>query len=328
MIVKIEHKAKELYKIREKGYFYKTYKTGLQCLDEIYKPVKGFPLFVAGSPHHGKSEFTLELALSLCLNEKFKVCAYLGEAGNIEIAIAEICSKIAGKPYTGKFAMSESELMFAHTFVSEHFTFIDLETFKIKEFYTEVEKAQDELGYTFDVTILDPFNDATNQTSEHGGTHIWLEEDLKFIRQQSKKYNRLDIVVNHIGDTTFMVDKETGNRYSPPALPSEWAGGRVWHRRAFTMLLVYRPPRWLKDENGQEYGENKTIIYNQKAKPKGTGKIGIAVIEWDFKKNRYFERLIDSKGRRGMKYMLNETMIPDEENPLMFNDVLTDENPF
>ena len=74
----------------------------------------------------------------------------------------------------------------------------------------------------------------------------------------------------------------------PPALPNEWAGGRTWWRRAFLMLLVYRPPVFLTDSLGNNFADNETHVYCQKAKPKGIAKLGMKSIFYDWKTNRYY----------------------------------------
>ena len=98
MIVRIEDRIKQLDGIREEGYF-KGMKTGLTVLDSIYSIAKGYPLYIAGSPHAGKSEFGKELALSAAIHHHFKWFCYCGEDGSAEITIAELCSKLIGKPY-------------------------------------------------------------------------------------------------------------------------------------------------------------------------------------------------------------------------------------
>ena len=122
-----------------------------------------------------------------------------------------------------------------------------------------------------------------------------------------------------------MKDDNTGQWYVRGALKTEWAGGQVVSRRAMTMLLVYVPPEWLCDETGQPYGKNKTIVYNQKAKPKGSGRLGHAVINWDWKKNRYFEEV---NGVR--KYMLDKpTNKIATQMPMNVGfDSVINENPF
>ena len=290
MVVRIEDRIQELNKIRESGLF-TSFTTGLESLDSIYRIVKGYPLFVAGAPHHGKSEFTLELAISSAIRHGFKWCCYLGESGKTEVSIMEIATKYIGKPYFGQSRMSDSEREQAHYFVSTHFYFIELEEITVKSFYKAVLEAQVELEIKFDGTILDPFNDVSNETGAHGGTHIWLENDLKHIRQQSQEHKRVDIVVNHIADVSPVQNPDTKEWYTPPARPNQWAGGQVWHRRAMTMLLVYRVHPSMRDENGSPYPEDTTIIYNQKAKPKGSGRLGSAVIRWDWMRNRYYEQV-------------------------------------
>lgn len=322
MIIRIEDRAKELTKIHSDGKYFDTLSTGLTSVDEIYKVVKGYPLFVAGHPHHGKSEFTLELAISLSINHGFVWAVYLGEAGKIEISMCEIASKLIGKPY---FNLTQSEIAYAHNFISEKFIFIEQDFLTVSGFYDEVEKAEKQLDKKIHGTILDPFNDVKNETSKHGRTDIWLEDDLKLIRSISKRFNRVDIVVTHVQEIKPIQDKETGNWYVRPAMASEWAGGQVWQRRGMTMLLVYRVPDWMRDEHGVPYGDGKAFIINQKAKPKGSGRIGKAVINWDWQKNRYFE---EKNGTR--KYMLDKTSAqiqPKRSNNVDFDSVI-DNEPF
>jgi hypothetical protein len=110
---------------------------------------------------------------------------------------------------------------------------------------------------------------------------------LKKVRVNAKKHDRINILVHHIADVRAVTDS-AGNRYMPPALPNEWAGGRTWWRRAFTMLLVYRPPKFLTNDNGEPVQPNESWVFIQKSKPKGTGKIGKVSIYWDWKKNQYY----------------------------------------
>ena len=312
MKVDLKNISNKLFEIRDKGTVFNLYYTGLDSLDEIYKAVKGYPLFIGGHVHHGKSEFALELAVSLSIHHGFKWCVYLGEAGKTEIAVIEIAQKVIGKNF---FYFTESDYTYAMQFIEQYFILLEIDDLTVTGFYEEVEKTG-----VFDGTLFDPFNDAKNGTSQHGGrTDIWLEEDLKYIRKQSHKHNRLDIVVFHVQDIKPIKD-DSGNWYSRIALPTEWAGGQVVNRRAFTQLYVYKIPKFLKDENGVEYGDNKTMIINQKAKPKGTGKVDKVVINWDWKANRYYE---ESSGTR--KYMLDKTSKQIEPKMRKLEDIIGDD---
>ena len=158
----------------------------------------------------------------------------------------------------------------------------------ITGFYDCVLEAEKELGIKFDGTLFDPFNDIEEELIKFNGREDkFLAYALKEVRKSSKSNKRIDFIITHIADVRAVTDKE-GNRYMPAALPNEWSGGRTWWRRAFLMILVYRPPTFLKDENGKNYEENETLIICQKAKPKGIAKLGKKSIFWDWKKNRYY----------------------------------------
>lgn len=291
MFYKVEQKKSELEILRKESYT-RGFDTGLKPLDENLSIKKGYPLFIAGAPHSGKSELIMEILLSLSINLGWKHFIYAGEGGEIEEVIADLCFKLIGKPYrkSDYKHMSESERSYAENFINDHFVFLsDEEDFTIKKFYKIVEQAEIELKIKFDTTLFDPFNDSIDESAKYGGTHHWLNHSLKYVRKISKKNKRVDILVNHIADVPTIIDKETNRAYKRPALPDEWNGGRTWLRRGFLMLLVYRPPTWLKDEKGQPYGENVSLVFVQKAKPKGVAKYGsVSKIYWDFKKNRYY----------------------------------------
>jgi hypothetical protein len=113
------------------------------------------------------------------------------------------------------------------------------------------------------------------------------------------------VIVNHIAKTQHDGKTSNGMPVSKPARPNEWAGGQTWYRRAFTMLLVYRPPEHEMidfspfDESGDGYqvGPGEMWIQNQKAKPKGSGQLGWARLYYDASKNQVYE--LDETGANG-----------------------------
>jgi len=278
--------------------------TGWSTIDDYLTLKKGYPMFVAGAPHSGKTEFILELMVSLSLRKGWKWFVYTGEAGSIVELISELAYKIIGKPYARKeinghtISMTDSEKTYSEYLIDEHFFFLDTEDprssikdFTVDDYYKIVDEAEAQFGVKFDGTLIDPWNDVVNETLKHGGREdLWLADALKTVRRDAKSKQRLNIVINHISDVKPVVDKDTGRRYYPAALPSEWAGGRTWWRRAYIMLLIYRPPSGLNDpETGVPYKPNESHIYIQKAKPKGIAKLGKVILYWDWKTNRYYE---------------------------------------
>ncbi|MES2592375.1 MAG: hypothetical protein V4608_10850 [Bacteroidota bacterium] len=283
---KLQNKITELKEFSEKGLTdLKT--TGISCLDPLWMLKKGYPIFIAGNPGAGKTEFCFEVLVNTSIMYGWKHFIYCGEGGNIEHIYHELLHKFLGKPY--KWA-DEKEKIKAEYFVDTHFVIANHDIdFSIDDFYKLVEKCERELLIKFDTTVFDPFNDVKDESDKFGGREDkYLAYALKKVRISSKINNRIDILINHVADVMPKIDKDTGNSYLPPALPTQWAGGRTWWRRAFTMILIYKPYTWMKDNNGMPYADNEGHVIIQKSKPKGVGRIGKASIFWDWKKNRYY----------------------------------------
>jgi hypothetical protein len=286
----LKDKANDLGTLREAGHA-KGLSCGLHSLDPFFSLLKGFPVFLAGAPHAGKTEFLFEILINTSKKYGWKHFMYPGEGGDATDVFAELCSKWVGKPYLkGSNCMTESERTYAEQMINEHFVLCDTdEDLTIDEFYVRVALAERELNVKFDTTSFDPWNDVKEELQLFGNREDkFLAYALKKVRTSSQRNKRIDFLVNHIADVTPLIDKGTGMRYNPPAFPSEWAGGRTWHRRAFQMLMIYRPPTFLTDINGIPYASNEAHVYIQKSKPKGVGKLGTVPIWYDWKKNSYY----------------------------------------
>lgn len=271
--------------------------TGIVAVNEYFTLKKGFPLFIAGAPFSGKTEFCFELLVNSSILHGWKHFIYCGEGGEPENIVSELMHKYIGKPYVkGIYSMSEDEINKAKIFVMKHFIIANHDVeFTINEFYEAVNEAENQFNMKFDTVTFDPFNDIKEEVEYFGGREDkYLASVLKIVRVNAKKYNRINILVNHIADVRAVTDS-SGNRYMPVAMPNEWAGGRTWWRRAFTMILVYRPKTFQKNEHGKDALENETWIVIQKSKPKGVGKNGTAIIYFDWKSNRFYS--YDSTGK-------------------------------
>lgn len=283
---KLESKLSDLRAFSEKG-MVDIKSSGLSVLDEYFMLKKGYPIFIGGAPFSGKTEFTFEILVNTSILYGWKHFIYCGEGGNIEHIYSELIHKYLSKPY--KYA-DQKERLNAEYFISEHFVVANHDIdFTIDDFYNTVKNCENDLGWTFDTTLFDPFNDIVDESANFNFREDkFLADVLKKVRISSKTNNRIDFIINHIADVRRIKDEGSGQFYMPPAMPNEWAGGRTWWRRAFTMLLVYRYPIFIQDENGRNYEANETQIFIQKSKPKGIGKIGRASIFYDWKKNRYY----------------------------------------
>lgn len=280
--------------------------TGWANLDEYMSVKRGAPLFIAGSPHAGKSQFTKALLVNLSKIHGWRHCVYLGEEGEVRDLTLDFVELYVGKPSRMKNddgtdnedAMSETEFTSAFLWVNEHFAFVspdeaDVGAFDIATFFSWVKTFEDETGMKFDTTVVDPWNDlAVDLHSKGGREDLFLADALKTVRDSSRINNRVDIVVTHIAAPYSKHVSDKGKRFAAPAEPYEWAGGQTWFRRAFVMLLVYRPPapdsfRIGKFKAETVFGETWLLV--QKAKPRGIGKVGMCRLKYDPKTNMYTE---------------------------------------
>jgi hypothetical protein len=297
-------------------------KTGMVALDDLVGFKKGYPVFIGGAPYAGKTEVGLEWLMNLAITQKYKSFVYCGEGGTVDFVFLELMHKYIGKPFS---FMDEKERLKAQYFIDEHFVIANDDCdFTIVNFYDSVKEAEIKFGVKFDCTFFDPFNDVKEELEKFNNREDkFLAYALKEVRKSSKANKRIDFVVTHIADIKAVTDKN-GNRYIPPALPSEWAGGRTWWRRAFLMILVYRPSKFIADENGKPYEENETIIFVQKAKPKGIAKIGKASIFFDWKRNQYYSKVYDFKVYSCEQQPEMNDLVPNQN----FYETDKNENPF
>ena len=150
--------------------------------------------------------------------------------------------------------------------------------------------------------LPDPWTDLDHDFETCGGREdVYLANALRDIRRRCREAGRLDIVVNHIGKIHADRKTDDGKRYQGPAMPTEWAGGQTWFRRAFQMILVYRPPAGFVIEGGGDPIEEGTAwIYCQKTKPPIVAALGRAVLRWP----REFHQLVAFNEERQWFWLL------------------------
>lgn len=272
--------------------------TGFRSLDHLVSLRRGFPLFVAGAPGHGKSIFVKQLAVNVANRHGWRTLAYMGEEGSGVDLIGDLIEMKVGKDLRqtseggldNLHAMTEEEFHDALVWVDRHFRVICPDMVSDKPFTLEAfhELADSD---SFDMTILDPWNDLDHDFESSGGREdVYLANALRDIRRRCRESNRLDIVVTHIGKIHADKKTEDGRRYQGPAMPTEWAGGQTWFRRAFQMLLVYRPPAgYVVEAGGEPIEEGTAWVFCQKTKPKGVGNLGRVVMRWDKRRHRFID---------------------------------------
>lgn len=271
--------------------------TGYESLEAIYTAKKGYPLFVAGAPHSGKSQLVFQMAVNWAEELSWKGLVYMGEEGSVEDIVMELIWIRCGQDPS---SLKRADLLKQIEWVDAHFDVVDPIAANERFFgFEQWSKLAASDGYDF--TVLDPWNDMDRDTEVRDD--IYLTEVLKKVRQMARKYNRVDIITNHIAKTQHDGKTAGGLPVPKPARAHEWAGGQTWFRRAFTMLLVYRPPAGetvnfipsalqppdYDHDEGYKVGPGEVWIENQKAKPKGSGELGWARLYFDRSKHQYFE---------------------------------------
>lgn len=299
-IVKPMDRFESVQKIRQSG-SQRGVKTGFRDLDKLWTMKKGFPLFVAGAPHHGKSIFVKQMAVNAAIQHGWRVLLFMAEEGGaddlicdlVEMRVQADARKTTPGGLTNERAMDDDTFLDALQWVNRHFAIIDPDDiantnvpFTLDSFHAIARREQ------FDATVLDPWNDIDRDLEKHGGREdLQLTDALRDVRRECAQQNRIDIVVTHIAKVAADKKSVCGTRYQGHALPTEWAGGQTWFRRAFTMLLVYRPPSGLVLEpDGTAIEPGECWVFCQKTKPKGVGSLGMAKLWWQRDKHRFVER--------------------------------------
>ena len=284
--------------------------TGFDSLDPYFTVKKGFPLFIAGAPHHGKSQFVKQLLVNLSKLHGYVHAIYMGEEGSMDDVVLELAEIYTGRKVLvhdergniQQDILNDEEFDEVFKWIDRHFFIISpdhagIDSFDVDMFYQWVSAYEEQHDVRFDTTVIDPWNDLQLDLHTKGGREdLFLADALKKVRDQSRKHHRCDIITTHIANPHARFRTDRGVSYSPPADPHSWAGGQTWHRRAFTMLLVYRPPspdtlkigRWSVDTT---LGETWLII--QKSKPKGVGKLGKVTLFYCKKTNTYKEEVLN-----------------------------------
>lgn len=317
MAIQLSDVSLDLKDLRENGRL-RAVGLGFQSWGTDFMLSRRYPVYIAGEPHHGKSTFTYEILVQLSEKYGFKHFCYFGEAGNPADIFAELMEIYIGKPYSEvrngggktKFCMNEADLNAAELFIENHFHIEPIkEEMTLKGFYENLKKDEELKNIKYDCAVIDPVYDLEDFEAKEKV----INRMLKKVNKECFDNNRIDFVVNHVSDTFKFFDKDKGTRKKMPALADEWYGGKVWQRRAFLQLLVFRPlPNDNPDEGEEIVEENETHIYIQKAKPNGIGKVGKYKLYFDWKKKRYYEKTDVGNEYPDCSLHFKERVIPEQ----------------
>lgn len=282
--------------------------TGFKNLDELLSFKLSYSTFYLGFAGAGKTEVEMEMMFNQSEKFGWKHGFMSGEIGNMEDVIGELISKKLRKPFfkSNQYAPTEKEVYSAMAWLDHHFYPIngDETDHTIDSFYEYCESLEKEFKIKLQGTSLDPFNDLEEDLSKYGGREDkYLAWALKKVRQKAKTNNWHNSIVTHAKDLPPIILKDvTGQDVYCTAVPTlnSFAGGAVWGRRAFNVVAVWRPEHNRLNGNvdltvnpatAMPFEENEAIIKVLKAKPKGTAKKGATSLFFDWRSNRYYEKV-------------------------------------
>lgn len=269
-----------------------------------YTIKEGTTTYIGAAPASGKTELWFEFLINLSCLHGWNHVVFSPETGSSAEIFAELCYKYIGKPYVqGQNSMSNGEQVRAEMFVNQHFIVIDPidEDLTITKFYDLVDEIERKEQITIHTTTIDPWNELTEEfiASDLGREDKYLSRILGLARKNARKTNRHNCIINHVRDQPMVNGKTmagTDISYFPMPSARDFAGGQVWFRKGLSVLIAWRPPQHLADENGIGAEPNEVHLKIAKSKPKGVSKNGIYKLYLDVDRYQYY--MLDFKGNR------------------------------
>ena len=265
---------------------------------------EGTTTYIGAAPASGKTELWFEILINLSCLHGWNHVIFSPETGNSAEIFSELCYKYIGKPYVqGQNSMTNGEQVSAEMFINQHFIVIDPidEDLTITKFYDLVDEIERKEQITIHTTTIDPWNELTEEfiSSDLGREDKYLSRILGQARKNARKTNRHNCIINHVRDqpmVTAMSVAGTELRYFPIPTARDFAGGQVWFRKGLSVLIPWRPPYGLPNDDGSGSEKNEVHLKVAKSKPKGVSKNGVYKLFLDVDRYQYY--MLDYKGNR------------------------------
>lgn len=265
---------------------------------------EGTTTYIGAAPASGKTELWFEILINLSCLHGWNHVIFSPETGNSAEIFSELCYKYIGKPYVqGQNSMTNGEQVSAEMFINQHFIVIDPidDDLTITKFYDLVDEIERKEQITIHTTTIDPWNELTEEfiSSDLGREDKYLSRILGQARKNARKTNRHNCIINHVRDqpmVTAMSIAGTELRYFPIPTARDFAGGQVWFRKGLSVLIPWRPPYGLPNQDGSGAEKNEVHLKVAKSKPKGVSKNGVYKLFLDVDRYQYY--MLDYKGNR------------------------------
>lgn len=254
------------------------YETGLKTgylldmgqLDELISFESGRLYTFTGKPGDGKSEVVDNITTILNLKAGWKAAYFSPENFPLNVHFAKLAEKLIGKPFSGDYRMSLTELKSAMDYINENFFFImpKDETFTLENILDKTKFLIKRYGIK--ILIIDPYNKLENQVPTGTSETNFIGKQLDIILNFQHKYDIMTMLVAH----PAKLKKEKDGSY-PVATLYDINGSANFFNKTDFGISVFR-----------DVVQQKVEIHIQKVKFKHLGKLGVADFAYNMNNGR------------------------------------------
>ena len=256
------------------------FRSGIECVDALYRPARGLLTVVTGSPGSGKSEMLDALMCRYAMSHKLRFAIYSPENFPPAMHAVKLADKMLSlnpkntmRATTHEMAVEMVEKTMER--LGAFFSLIDLSEGDntLDALIDTLDKNWEELKHP-DGFVIDPWNEleATLRPGERETDYIG--RCLARLRRWARKRNVILWVVAH---PTKLKKDDEGNYIVPT--PYDISGSANWYNKADNAITVSR-------KGNSRYVE----LHVQKIKQKIHGQRGIADLVYDNKTGMYYDR--------------------------------------
>lgn len=267
--------------------------TGIQQLDDVYKPLRGSQNVFMGFPNEGKSEFTLFLMVVKAILDGWRFCFWSPEMisgkfynGKVEVHYNDLINKVikivSGKEvYShlsqkyGTERISREEYISLIGFAKHHFITLDPKSNHIDYIYDCLGNLHVKHG--FDGVLIDPFKNV--KTDNNGRTDQMMDELFTKFKDFAVRSNT---VMNWIAHPKANLERNRDGK-AVPCHQSMLLGGASWDNSMDGCYSIHRPYIY------EDIKDTSVSFYNFKQrKQELTTQRGVYEhIDYDIKTSRY-----------------------------------------
>jgi len=266
MIIKPAHLKKEFDEACRGEIFKRGLTTGFPDLDENIKLAKSYLTIITGYPGSGKSEWLDAVLLNMTLLHNWKIMYFSPENHPVEQHMAKLAEKYIGCGVS-QFTTTNRDESFEY--LTEHFTWTYPEDPTLDIILSNAFEVYQETG--LDALVIDPWNALTSKRDTqliHEDLGRRLTKTIKFARDN-------DILVCVVAHPSKPLKDKQGNIGMPNLY--DISDGAMWRNKADYGIVCHR----------QDMSKNELIISVQKIKQKWMGKLGMKVLQYDWRSGRF-----------------------------------------